>query len=150
MRIDLVRTDDERLACFEVLRELRPKLVKDTFLADLERMRAQGFALAAAWDPEVRAVAGFRPMELFATGPVLYVDDLVTAEAHRSSGYGELLVKFLEEHARTSGCRFLELDSGSQRHAAHRFYRRVGLEEVALHFSKPVDGGARWTEGGTV
>jgi GNAT superfamily N-acetyltransferase len=147
MRVDLVTTDEERLACFEVLRELRPHLVRERFLEDLARLGAQGLTLAAVWDPEVRAVACFRPLETFATGPQLYVDDLVTADAHRSHGYGGQLLTFLEQRARALGMRFLELDSGSNRHAAHRFYRRFGLEPVALHFSKPTDGGAPWKEG---
>lgn len=140
VRIDLATTDAERLACCDVLLELRPKLVRAHFLEDLERMAQQGFALAALWDPDLRAVAGFRPMEMFATGPLLYVDDLVTAEKHRGHGYGEKLLSFLEAHATTLGCRFLELDSGTERLDAHRFYRRLGLEEVGLHFSKPMGG----------
>ncbi|MDP1827080.1 MAG: GNAT family N-acetyltransferase [Archangium sp.] len=144
MRIDLVRTDEERLACFEVLRELRPALVRERFLDDLARMAGQGFALAALWDPDVRAVAGFRPMEMFSTGPILYVDDLVTAAAHRGKKYGAALLSFLNGHALARGCRFLELDSGLQRLDAHRFYRREGLEDVALHFSRPTGSGERW------
>jgi GNAT superfamily N-acetyltransferase len=145
VRIDLVTTDAERLVCFDVLKELRPTLVREHFLEDLHRMARQGFALAAAWDPEVRAVAGFRPMEMFATGPILYVDDLITSEKHRGHGYGEKLLGFLESHATSLGCKFLELDSGTQRLDAHRFYRRHGLEDVALHFSKPLRGGAPWS-----
>lgn len=145
MRIDLIKTDEERLACFEVLRELRPALSRERFLEDLARMKAQGFALAALWDPEVRAVAGFRPMEMFSTGPTLYIDDLVTSAVHRGKGYGAALLSFLNGHAEASGCKYLELDSGLQRLEAHRFYRREGLEEVALHFSKPTGAGARWT-----
>lgn len=144
MRVALVTTDDERLACFDVLRELRPHLVRERFLDELRRLGAQGLTLAAAWDPDVRAVACFRFLETFATGPQLYVDDLVTAEAHRGRGYGAELLGFLEARARDAGCRFLELDSGSDRLDAHRFYRRQGLEPVALHFSKPTDGGGRW------
>lgn len=144
MRIDLVTTDAERLACFDVLHELRPTLIRERFLEDLHRMARQGFAFAAVWDPEVCAVAGFRPMEMFATGPILYIDDLVTSAKHRDHGYGEKLLAFLEGHATTLGCKFLELDSGSQRLDAHRFYRRHGLEEVALHFSKPMSGGTPW------
>ena len=86
-------------------------------------------------------------MELFSTGPILYVDELVTTEKQRSSGYGEKLLAFLEQKAMDSGCRFLELDSGSQRHAAPRLCRHHGLKEVALHFSKPVGAEARWAEG---
>jgi GNAT superfamily N-acetyltransferase len=148
MRIAHVTTDEERLACFDVLKELRPSLVREQFLADLQRLATQGFALAAVWDPDVRAVAGFRPMEMFSTGPILYVDDLVTTEKQRSAGYGEQLLAFLEAHATSLGCRYLELDSGTQRLAAHRFYRNHGLAEVALHFSKPIGDTARWTENG--
>jgi GNAT superfamily N-acetyltransferase len=137
MRIDVVRTDQERQACFEVLLALRPKLSRESFLEDLVRLGAQGYQLAAIWDPEVRCVAGYRPMETFATGPMLFVEDLVTLETQRSHGYGEQMIAFLEGRARQLGCRFLELDAGSQRLAAHRFYRAQGLEEVALHFSKP-------------
>jgi GNAT superfamily N-acetyltransferase len=147
MKIELAETDEQRLACFEVLKELRPALVRERFLEDLARLGKQGFALAALWDPDVRAVAGFRPMEMFSTGPILYVDDLVTASAHRGKGYGAALLAFLNEHAKSLGCRYLELDSGSQRLDAHRFYRREGLEEVALHFSKPTGDGPRWTQG---
>ncbi len=144
MRLDLATTNEERLACFEVLHELRPALVEEKFLDDLHRMAAQGYGLAALWDPEVRAVAGFRLIETFATGPILYVDDLVTSEKHRSQGYGEKLLAFLDERARAAGCKFLELDSATERLAAHRFYERHGLGKVALHFSKPTDGGPAW------
>ena len=144
MRVELVRTDEERLACFEVLKELRPSLVRERFLEDLSRMATQGFSLAAVWDPEVRAVAGLRPMEMFSTGAILYIDDLVTASAHRGKGYGAALLSFLSTHAHALGCKYLELDSGMQRLDAHRFYRREGLEEVALHYSKPTGDGARW------
>lgn len=147
MKIELVTTDEARLACFEVLQELRPALVRERFLEDLRRMAGQGFALAALWDPEVRAVAGFRPMEMFSTGPILYVDDLVSAARHRGHGYGAALLAFLKEHARRTGCRYLELDSGTERLDAHRFYRREGLEVVALHFSQPTDGGPAWKMG---
>ena len=147
MKTKLIETDEERLACFDVLKELRPSIVRERFLEDLARMSKQGFALAAVWDPEVRAVAGFRPMEMFSTGPILYVDDLVTASAHRGKKYGAALLTFLNEHAKTLGCKFLELDSGTKRLDAHRFYRREGLEEVALHFSRPTGAGPRWTSG---
>lgn len=145
--VRLVVSDAEKLACFDVLHELRPSLVRENFLADLTRLGAEGYALAALWEGDsVRAVAGFRPMEMFSTGKILYVDDLVTAASHRSSGFGSALLKFLGAHATSLGCKYLELDSGSKRLAAHRFYRREGLEEIALHFSIPLGDTAKWKE----
>jgi GNAT superfamily N-acetyltransferase len=147
MRTALVTTDAERAACFDVLKELRPALERAQFLDDLHRMAREGFALAALWEgEEVRAVAGFRPMEMFSTGRILYVDDLVTASAHRSNGYGQALLAFLKDHAAALGCKYVELDSGTNRKAAHRFYEREGLEPVALHFSVPLSGTAKWKE----
>lgn len=143
----LVVSDAEKLACFDVLHELRPSLKRETFLDDLQRLDREGYALAAVWDGDVvRAVAGFRPMEMFSTGKILYVDDLVTAQSHRSHGFGSELLRFLEAHAATLGCKYLELDSGVKRLAAHRFYRREGLEEVALHFSIPLGDTKKWKE----
>ncbi len=138
MRIDLARTDEELLAAYPVLHQLRPKLERAAFLATVRRMEGEGFRLASLRDPDVRAVAGFRVMELFATGRLLYVDDLVTDAAHRSRGYGKALLDWLVAEAGRAGCASLELDSGLHAEAAHRFYRRVGLEETNVKFSIPI------------
>jgi GNAT superfamily N-acetyltransferase len=147
MQIAIAATDDDIHACFSVLQQLRPKLVASTFVSDVRRMQQQGYVLAFLRDGEVRAVAGYRYYEMFAFGPQMYVDDLVTDATHRSSGYGERLLQWLIAEAKTHGCKFLTLDSGVKRLDAHRFYRRHGLEEVALHFAIPTDGGPQWTSG---
>lgn len=146
LHIDLVRTDDERLACFEVLKELRTNLERSQFLPTLARMAKEGFELAALWDDgEVRAVCGFRPIEMLATGRILYIDDLVTLARYRSRGYGARLLAFVRALACERQVAYLELDSGSRRTDAHRFYRAQGFEEIALHFSLPVLAG-KWSE----
>jgi len=83
----------------------------------------------------IRSVAGFRIQEMLAWGRVLYVDDLVTADVDRSSGYGGQLFDWIVEHARANGCDQLHLDSGVQRFAAHRFYLCRRMEISAHHFS---------------
>ncbi|KPC91164.1 GCN5 family acetyltransferase, partial [Streptomyces sp. NRRL F-6602] len=65
-----------------------------------------------------------------------YVDDLVTAEAARSTGAGRELVAYLEDRARELDCRVLDLDSGTQRTDAHRFYLRERFSISAFHFGK--------------
>jgi len=145
MLIDIATTDEDIAACYPVLRQLRPKLDASTFVADVRRMQLQGYILASLRDGDIRAVAGYRYYELFATGLTLYIDDLVTNAGHRSSGYGERVLEWLKREATDRGCRFLTLDSGLKRLAAHRFYRRHGLEEMALHFAIPTDGGPMWT-----
>ena len=145
MLINIAETDDDVAACYPVLKQLRPKLVESTFVADVRRMQQQGYILASLRDGDIRAVAGYRYYELFATGLTLYIDDLVTDAEHRSSGYGERLLQWLKDEAVQHRCNFLTLDSGLKRLGAHRFYRRHGLEEMALHFAIPTDGGPMWT-----
>ncbi|HEX7153761.1 MAG TPA: GNAT family N-acetyltransferase [Thermoanaerobaculia bacterium] len=143
--IAIAQTDEEIVACFPVLHQLRPALDPATFVSDVRRMQGQGYILAALSAPDVRAVAGYRYYETLAFGPTLYVDDLVTDASHRSSGYGERLLAWLKAEATRNGCRYLTLDSGLKRLGAHKFYRRHGLEEIALHFAIPLDGGPMWS-----
>jgi GNAT superfamily N-acetyltransferase len=145
VNIAIADTDEEILACYPVLKQLRPKLSDKTLVADVRRMQKDRFLLASVRDPDVRAVAGYRYMEMFAFGPLLYVDDLVTDSTKRSHGYGKALLTWLNNEARSHGCKFLTLDSGLKRLDAHRFYRREGLQEIALHFAIPTDGGAMWS-----
>jgi GNAT superfamily N-acetyltransferase len=145
VKIAIAKTDEEILACFPVLTQLRPKLRADTFLDDVRRMQQQGYLLASLQDPDVRGVAGYRYMEMFAFGPTLYVDDLVTDSERRSHGYGKALLSWLIAEAARNACKFLTLDSGLKRLDAHRFYRREGMQEIALHFAIATDGGPMWS-----
>jgi GNAT superfamily N-acetyltransferase len=108
-------------------------------------MKTEGYRLIFLTDPDVRAVAGFRKMEMLAMGTVLYVDDLVTATPHRSHGYGKQLLAWLLNEAKRQNCQHLELDSGEQRLDAHRFYSREGMEKNAFHFSVPATAENMWS-----
>jgi GNAT superfamily N-acetyltransferase len=85
---------------------------------------------------EVIGVAVYRTYENTWAGRQLYVDDLVTDEARRSKGVGRALLAHLEAKARAGGLETLCLDSGTQRHEAHRFYFREGMVVTSFHFVK--------------
>jgi GNAT superfamily N-acetyltransferase len=126
------------LATREVMLQLRPHIAAGDYLPRVRRMmESDGYRLAAARDEAgvVRAVAGFRFMEMLYCGRILYVDDLVTDEAARSAGFGARLMAWLRGHAAEHGCAQLHLDSGVWRAGAHRFYFREGMEIGAFHFS---------------
>jgi GNAT superfamily N-acetyltransferase len=129
-------SDEQILATREVMRQLRPNIVIDEYLPIIKRMMTDdGYHLAALHaDGIVRAVAGYRFMEMLYSGKIMYVDDLNTDENARSQGYGKELMDWLKAEARTRGCGQLHLDSGVQREAAHRFYFRERLTINAYHF----------------
>jgi GNAT superfamily N-acetyltransferase len=133
--IRLAESDEDVLACYAILAELRTHLDRAEFLRRVRLQRSEGYSLAFVREQgEVRSVAGFRVLQNLFSGRVLYVDDLVTGAAHRSSGHGAALMHWLVDHARSQRCDTLELDSGVQRFDAHRFYLGLRMEISSHHF----------------
>ncbi|MBI3805255.1 MAG: GNAT family N-acetyltransferase [Nitrospirae bacterium] len=137
--IRIATSDGEIAACYPVMRELRPHVGEDVFLARVRAQEWSGYRLAyiEKGDDPV-AVAGFRFSENLAYGRFLYVDDLVTRSTDRSHGYGATLLSWLVALAEKEGCAQLHLDSGVQRKEAHRFYEREGMERSSYHFRKMI------------
>lgn len=134
--IELAQTDAAIAACFPVIVQLRPHLQADQFVAQVRYLIQQGLQLVSlAVAGKVVCVAGFRIYENLFHGKFMYVDDLVTGEDVRSLGYGKVLFAWLVDFARSQGCTSLDLDSGVQRFAAHRFYLREGMEIRGHHFT---------------
>ena len=121
-----------------VHRQLRPDLPRD-YVATMRRIFAQGGRMSVAVRGDaVVGVAVHRIHENTAFGLQMYVDDLVTDEAQRSTGVGRALFAHLQAIAGRAGCRRLTLDSNTSRSDAHRFYHREGMTIIAFHFAKPV------------
>jgi GNAT superfamily N-acetyltransferase len=138
--LDLGVDDPRWERALPVLQELRPHLDADGLRAVYAEGHLQGYRFLAAFDGErCVAVAGYRVLATVVAGRKLYVDDLVTAADARSNGVGRALLGELERRARAAGCTVLDLDSGVQRHDAHRFYLRERLHISSHHFSKRLD-----------
>jgi GNAT superfamily N-acetyltransferase len=136
MPIQLAISATQILQCFDVLNQLRPHLQKTEFLAQIQRQQQSGYQLVfLAEADQVVAVAGFNLGECLAWGKFMYVYDLVVLEAMRSQGYGQELLKWLMVFAKSHDCQQLHLDSGVQRHAAHRFYLQQRMDITSHHFS---------------
>ena len=135
--IRLVETDQDALRCVATLRELRPQLNEQSFAALFQDLRRDGYQLAMLQrEGDVCCVAGFRIASNLYLGKYLYVDDLVTTPAFRSQGCGAEMLAWLRQHAKQLQCQALHLDSGVQRHRAHRFYLNQGLDITCYHFEQ--------------
>jgi GNAT superfamily N-acetyltransferase len=126
---------------FAAMRELRADLSsEDDFVQQVDEVqRPEGYRLVGSFEEkeqDAAAVAGFRFGHSLAWGHFLYVDDLVTREAYRSRGHAGALMAWLVAEARRLECDQLHLDSGSQRHDAHRFYLTHGLAIPGFHFAR--------------
>ena len=131
------KTDEGILACFNVMSELRQHLIKDEFVSLIRSMQEEGYHLCFIKEEnKIAAVAGYRIFSTLYEGKQLYVDDLCTAATERSKGYGEEMLNWLKKVAKRSGCKFFNLDSGTQRARAHKFYFKQGLSIDCYHFQE--------------
>ena len=143
--MDIIRITDDAHAIVEpgwlaraegVHRQLRPQIPKP-YVEKMQRVFDGGGEMCvAAIDETVVGVAVFRSFENTFSGRKFYVDDLVTDEGHRSSGVGRALIAFLEHLASSRGAASIELDSGTLRPGAHRFYFREGFVIPSFVFRK--------------
>ncbi|MET9362897.1 GNAT family N-acetyltransferase [Streptomyces sp. NPDC006632] len=143
MKIIDLEPGDPRLTddLLPVLSELRPHLTEELFAEIYGEGHAQGLRFTAAYNDDGVCVGAAGWRIVVNTGAVrkLYVDDLVTAAAVRSTGVGHALLAHLEGHARAAGCTSLNLDSNTHRTDAHRFYFRERMAVTAFNFNKPLD-----------
>lgn len=135
--IRFAETDADIQSCFAPIQVLRPHITHaDEFVAQVRRQQQQGYRMVLLEeDGAVASVAGFRMQEFLAWGMIMYIDDLVTLPGHRQHGYGQALLAWLLAHARVQGCAEIHLDSGYQRHDAHRLYLRMGFVLQSHHFA---------------
>lgn len=136
--LSLIDSDQDYLACFDIMRELRPHLHDAAaFVAQVRRQAGQGYRLMAAWQSDrVMAVAGYRIQENLLYGQFLYVDDLVATAGVRRQSLGGMLIEALRNEAQRQGCAHLVLDTALGNALAQRFYFRQGLLSKGLHFSQ--------------
>jgi GNAT superfamily N-acetyltransferase len=136
MSVICAQTDADIQDCWPVMAQLRPHLKENDFVSMVRQQFGEGYRLAfIRRNQKVAAVAGFRVLHSLAWGRFCYVDDLVTDEQAQGQGLGTELLDWLCQFARSEDCRRLELDSGVQRFAAHRFYLRHRMFISCHHFS---------------
>lgn len=129
--------DADLKATYPVMKQLRTHLSEQEYVERAKRQQSKGGYIVAALEDEgqVRCVAGYRISECLSWGKFLYVDDLVSDQNARSKNYGKQMMDWLLAEARQNGCQELHLDSGVQRHAAHRFYLRERMDISCFHFA---------------
>ena len=138
MDIRVASTEKEIKACFPAFRELRPHLTQKDFVSQVQRqIENHDYVLVySRVKDKVVAAAGYRVAEFLAWGKTFYVDDLVTLSTARKQGHGGKLLDWLIKKAQTLACDQFHLDSGVQRHDAHRLYLGRKLKISAHHFAK--------------
>lgn len=146
MTIRFAETDEEILNCFEVVQALRPHVTDPAaFLQQVREMKLEGYRMLYCGVNEggkekAAAFVGFRPLYKLFSGRSIYIDDLSTLPAYRGRGYGGQLLDHVHRIAKETGKAVVDLDSGFQRHDAHRLYLNKGYTLSCHHFTFRVPG----------
>lgn len=138
MNIKLVQSRDDLDRTFDVMSQLRPQYDRAHYVSYVyETLIPAGLNVAyLEEDGAIRCVSGFRISASLAWGKYIYVDDIVSEDKGRSRGYGKHMLDWIARHGKEQGCGEMHLDSGVQRHAAHRFYLRERMDIVFYHFKR--------------
>lgn len=137
MTIIPIEETKEIAQSFDTFKELRPHLTdNDSFVKQIQNQQKEGYnVFAVVEDEEIRACIGFRMMTTLAWGKILYIDDLITKEKHRSKGYAKDLLDYAIHFAKQNSCQEVHLDTGYARHAAHKVYLKQGFELTCHHLA---------------
>ncbi|GAA2515675.1 GNAT family N-acetyltransferase [Rarobacter incanus] len=134
--VDVIDGDDPLWeAVLPVLGQLRIGITMTDVRAVLESQIGQRPTFTALMvEDRCAAVAGWRLMAKTDARLVLYVDDLVVDSTRRSAGFGAKMLAEMRRRAHYAGAAALDLDSGVQRFAAHRFYLTNRMAIISHHF----------------
>ncbi|MED0982821.1 GNAT family N-acetyltransferase [Bacillus cereus] len=138
MNISEIVTEAELHDVLPVLQQLRTKLSKEEASSLFQKMKEENYKLLSLRneEDEVVSLAGVAICTNFYNKKHVFVYDLVTAEAHRSKGYGNVLLSYIEDWGMENGCESIDLTSAFPRLDAHRFYEREGYDKVSFSFHK--------------
>ncbi|MCW9129907.1 GNAT family N-acetyltransferase [Bacillus paramycoides] len=138
MNISEIVTEAELHDVLPVLQQLRTKLSKEEASSLFQKMKEENYKLLSLRneEEEVVSLAGVAICTNFYNKKHVFVYDLVTAEAHRSKGYGNVLLSYIEDWGMENGCESIALTSAFPRLDAHRFYEREGYDKVSYSFYK--------------
>ncbi|CAI8911166.1 MULTISPECIES: GNAT family N-acetyltransferase [Bacillus] len=138
MNVKEIKTEEQLDEVLPVLHQLRTALTKEEAQSLFHQMKEERYQLFSLYNEEneVVSLAGVAVCTNFYNKKHVFVYDLVTAEVHRSEGYGKVLLSYIEEWGIEKGCSSIVLTSAFPRSDAHRFYEREGYDKVSYSFRK--------------
>ncbi len=137
----IAQSDADIRRCLPAILALRTHLTADEAFDKIRAQQAnEGFVLAFIDEGNATkpapAVVGYRTLNFLYSGKTIYIDDLSTLPDGRGKGYAGMLVDFVVDQARQSGCQCVSLDSGQNpaRYDAHRLYLKKDFNITSHHF----------------
>ena|SRR4029453_11674547 len=132
MDIREIQTDADIVDAYPLMKALRDRISAATFVDEVRRQQERGYQLFGGFERgRLLVLAGIRRSHTLSRGDHLFVDDLVSDESVRGSGYGREMMRWLARRAAADGIPRIYLDA---RITAKGFYEKIGF---VFHTSIP-------------
>ena len=108
----------------------------ERMIADLLRMPTAMVLIAYCNKNPVGMAVCFTGYSTFKAAPLVNIHDIIVTKNYRGKGIGKLLLKAVEEFAKTSGCCKITLEVRQDNMAAQMLYKKYGFTkgEVGMDF----------------
>lgn len=136
MEIKQATEKEDFLKCWDVVHELRPHLDPEKYLTLMLYMIDEGYKLIyIEGNGKGVSFCGYRITTMLHRGRSIYIDDLCSLPEARGKGHAKALLNFVLKEAEKEELQSIHLDSGYQRHQAHRLYLNFGFTITSHHFA---------------
>lgn len=140
MEIKELITMDEMLSCFEVMRQLYPKLTPERYRELLSDMLPNNYRQIAVFEHGTCVgLSGYWFGTKLWSGKFIELDNFIVHPDHRSKGIGKVICDYANDLAIRLGCTNIVLDAYTHNFAAQRFYYNQGFVPKGFHFVKILD-----------
>lgn len=141
MNIVEIREVEDIEKSWIVMNQLRKNITQEKYVGLVkEAMEIENYKLfATKEDEEIRGLIGIQPMLTLYYGRYIWICDLIVKEEYRYHGYGEMLMKYVENYANSNNYEKIALSSGITRIDAHKFYEnKINMTKVSYVFKKDI------------
>lgn len=129
----------ELQTAYEVLHQLRPSLSYKEFEDLIYDMRYMEYTIFGIMEGEkLITYAGVAVQTNLYHKRHLFIFDFVTDDKYRNQNYGNMMLEYLNDYAKTCMCENIVLSSGFARENAHKFYEHNGFIKKSFVFLKSV------------
>ncbi|HEY2813965.1 MAG TPA: GNAT family N-acetyltransferase [Acidimicrobiales bacterium] len=132
MKVEIFDGDADELGV--ALKQLVPQLSKSNPPPSAEEvstmLASDSITQFVARDDDGRII-GVSTLAVFPipTGMRAWIEDVIVDESINGKGIGTALTEAMLDHARSAGCRTVDLTSRPSRESANHMYRKVGFEQ---------------------
>jgi GNAT superfamily N-acetyltransferase len=122
---------------YEILSDVEPDLPREEFFDSYKKLLKNDVKILGLFDNNrLCTVSVASIVEDEVNGRYLYLYDLVTHKDMRRKGYGNEMLKYVENLAIYNGCERIKLNSGLHRTDEHKFLKSNDFEMFHYSFIK--------------